>query len=78
MAIQRKTEQVLTYLERGERERLDARVEEAEVSRAEWVRQAITERLDRDDNADAALEAAGDIVVVEPLPIQRAVLNSLG
>lgn len=62
MAITRRTEQVLSYLTLGERTRLDERVEEAEVSRAEWVRQAIAEKLDRDDAADAELEAAGDFV----------------
>jgi hypothetical protein len=63
MAIKRKTEQVLTYLARDEREELDAAVTELEVSRAALVRDCILEYLEKRRQGVELVTSLGDFDV---------------
>jgi hypothetical protein len=63
MAIKRKTEQVLTYLARDEREELDVAVTELEVSRASLVRDCILEYLEKRRQGVELVTSLGDFDV---------------
>lgn len=60
-----KTEQVLSTLTKGERERLDDYAERNEVSRAHAIRTFITEGLDRDELQRGQVTAARAAGVVD-------------
>jgi metal-responsive CopG/Arc/MetJ family transcriptional regulator len=68
MAIERKSEQCLTYLKKQEREELDEAVDELGISRADWIRQAVLEALGRRRDGIETMKAAGEYVVVGEVP----------
>lgn len=68
MAIKQKNEQVLTYLELGERLELDEAKDELGISRASLVRQCILEYLEKRRQGMELLHASGDFEVIGEVP----------
>ena len=60
-----KDAQVITYLKRPERDRLDAFAEERDISRAEAIRTGVLEMLDRADALASELTGQGEVVIVD-------------